>query len=152
MRTIAIALFAVLSLSAVAQDNGPPWLAPQGGHVVPLNRGTEMFHQCSRPAPTPDEPLWTPSTADVAQLESDLKTFLASRKAAGQIVPPPTAFYHRQYVGFTRKGTRLIYGNFFPNEAVDLLPDGPLRVCDGGPFFWGNSLQRRQTRAQRTRV
>ena len=104
-----------------------------------------MFRQCSRPAPTPDEHLWTPSTADVAQVESGLKTFLASREAAGQTVPPPKVLYHRQYMGFTRKGARLIYGNFFPNYAVDLLRDGPLRVCDGGAFL-GNCLQPRQTR------
>ncbi|HKB82008.1 MAG TPA: hypothetical protein VKD04_02255 [Burkholderiales bacterium] len=137
MRTTITVLYAVLSFSVLAQDSGPLRLAPHGIHVVPINRGAEMFYQCSRPAPMPDEPLWTPSSEDIAQLESDLKTFLASRKAAGQTVPPPTAVYHRQYVGFTRKGTRLIYGNFFPKDAVDLLRDGPLRVCDGGPFFWG---------------
>ena len=85
----------------------------------------------------PDEPFWIPSIEEVAQLESDLKMFLTSRKSAGQTVPPLAVLYHRQYVGFTRKGARLIYGNFFPKDAVDLLRDGPLRVCDGGSFFWG---------------
>jgi len=124
MRTNINILYAILSLSTLAQNSRALCLAPHGIHVVPLNRGAELFRQCSRPAPMPDEPLWIPSIEDVARLESDLKMFLSLPRTAGQTLPPLTVLYHRQYVGFTRKGARLIYGNFFPKDAVDLRRDG----------------------------
>lgn len=64
---------------------------------------------------------------------------MSEREKVGKTVPPKNIGYHRQYVGFTQKGERFIYGNFYPGgeEFRKSEAHEPVQVCDGGHVFWG---------------
>ena len=118
---------------------GAESLPTDGAHVLPLEHARAVFVQCARAAPEPEAALWVPSKQDVLALELALRAYLASRRASGLRVPPESQRYHRQYVGFSRSGTRLIYGNYFPSSlgSRSTVRLAPFLVCDGGSVFWG---------------
>jgi hypothetical protein len=113
-----------------------------GRFILGSSHGRELLQQCSRPTPTAVSGVWQPSTSDVDELELALRKHLEKLAKAGQDTPPKGQAYHRQYVGFTRKSERFIYGNFYPASAVTGVWKGKeskqaFRICDGGPAFWG---------------
>lgn len=138
MRQVSAALF-VVCFGAVAQV--PVNLAFPREGVIPVlqSQAAGVFRQCSRSAPEAETGLGLPSPAEIEALEAGLPKLFSARASAGLSVPPGAVQYHRQYVAFTRGGTRLIYGNFFPSTLVR-SPERrslPVAVCDGGPSFWG---------------
>ncbi len=113
--------------------------------VFPEGRGLELLNQCSRGVPEPVEATWTPSDADIVQLESRLLDYLQQQRPttypAGQAVD-----LIRNYAGLVMKGRRVIYldaeirgpGSSLPPGEHPTLPDRPFNgVCDGGPAFFG---------------
>lgn len=117
------------------------WL-PSGTSTISLWRAAEAFHQCSRDVPQSDGSYWMPTAREIVELELELWPLLEQRDKLGQPVPPRFQQFRRQYIGFTRNGERLIYGNFssLPEDEPWrdwALLERPVNVCDGGRYFWG---------------
>ena len=129
--------------AALAEPPRPPLLSADGLYPLALDQAAQVFRQCSRGAPEPGDDLWAPTRSEISELEAALPAYMAGRKKASLRTPPETGQYLRQYVGFTRNGTRQIYGNFFHSSIRQIADQmshpfvGPVVVCDGGPAFWG---------------
>jgi hypothetical protein len=126
---LPLALLAVLNVS-VAEERRVFLLAP--------TKGAELLHQCSRNTPQGVDGFWTPSSHDVAELEALLEPFLRTGASGRSVLPIDQ--YHRQYIGFTKRGKHYIYGNFYavPHAIVSSYEaTEPVLICDGGPRFWG---------------
>ncbi|MFN8454164.1 MAG: hypothetical protein U0401_05730 [Anaerolineae bacterium] len=83
------------------------------------------------------EGYWTPSRADVLQLEARLGAYLA--QAAPSDYPGPLlklAEYQRQYVGLRLKGQQVILANFFCEVHQMEWQSDFVFVADGGPCFF----------------
>ena len=93
--------------------------------------------QCSRATPQGATSFWTPTVAQLDELELRLIPYLEGRAPAAR--PPLDTGFHRQYIGFIKNGVRYIYGNFYrgQKEVTDSERIQPVVVCDGGPAFWG---------------
>jgi hypothetical protein len=83
--------------------------------------------------------FWTPSEEDILTLEKALPEFL-SQNPTGFFSQPPAwerlEEYQRQYVGFMRDGSRLIYGNYFcKNFGIDWRQN-IVMVDDGGDCYF----------------
>lgn len=138
-RISAIAfLLSIIASSVIAGDQSYTF-APSGRFVLTGVAAQEVFHQCSRPSPSPGKEIWTPSAAEIDELEHSLTTYLQSREKTVKDSPPIKVSYHRQYVGCTRNGERYIYGNFYPGDKEFSSRESKtaVMVCDGGPVFWG---------------
>lgn len=137
-----------LALTYVLTSIGVGWLTlpyiwlPKGTSTISLWWAESTFHQCSRDAPKTDGNYWLPTASDITEFEVDLPLMLELRDRNGQKVPPRFQQFRRQYIGFTRNGQRLIYGNFSsihedePWKQWTFL-EKPVVVCDGGTSFWG---------------
>jgi hypothetical protein len=138
----AIALLVVLMSACLFWLALPYVWLPKGTSTVSLWWAADTFQQCSRDAPKTDGTYWLPTAAEITQLESELWPMLELREKQGKTVPPRFEQFQRQYIGFTRNGERLIYGNFSslyedePWRQRSLL-ERPTNVCDGGCHFWG---------------
>ena len=109
----------------------------------------KAFDQCSRDRPEPGASFWLPTAAQVRAAEAALPGMLATRRKMGLRMPQKADYgqpfrFHRQYVGFTMKGERVIYLNAYPvyfNDGLNDIPfslfERPEVMCDGGRFFWG---------------
>jgi hypothetical protein len=112
--------------------------------VFPEGRGLELLNQCSRGAPEPVETTWTPTDADIVQLESRLLDYLRQQRPAMYPAGQPVDLI-RHYAGLVMKGRRVIYldaeirgPGSLPVGEYPTLPDRPFNgVCDGGPAFFG---------------
>lgn len=148
MSAILASLVLVGALGAPGETPavGKPWA------ILPVGETKAVLsHQCSRSAPEPGEPFWSPTPAQVEELDKRLPDYLRQQKQGAHA--EHLSKYLRQYVGFTGKGRKLIYLNAFPTEMVDMLcrsgvktGSGDCRnpwrtqgvfVCDGGDDFWG---------------
>lgn len=134
---IVTLMLGLIALLAVALTRYPP-------NVTTISPwwADSAFQQCSREVPKGGPPYWTPSAKEIAALETDLWPLLETRAQQGLRVPDRFIQFRRQYLGFTRNGERLIYGNFAPsNKEFEWqgwpLLERPFLVCDGGPSFWG---------------
>ena len=131
---------AALALAACAELEAAE--LPPGAALLPASEARDMLRQCSRAAPEPGEDGWRPSAEHIAALESALPAALAAQRPGGNLdwSRAPQG-WRRQYVGIVREGRRYIYGNFFPDGMDQRDPDRWLseavRVCDGGPAFFG---------------
>ena len=105
--------------------------------VLPATSAPALLRQCSRAAPQGAANFWSPTEAQLDELESRLIRHLES--PTSEKSTPRDFGYHRQYIGFTKNGTRYIYGNFYPGkgEATDSERIQPVVICDGGAAFWG---------------
>ena len=114
----------------------------KGRFILPSSTAHEIFEQCSRSAPNAKSEIWTPSEEDIQELESLLPKYLEGRNKPHSETPPQGE-YHRQYVGFIQNGERYIYGNFYQAESWTAGSESShaVRVCDGGPSFWGIVFQ-----------
>jgi hypothetical protein len=122
---------------------------PEARYVVfPGARAAELLNQCSRAAPRPGSASWQPTSQDIAALEKALPDYLVRLRPADAAHWRNVLQEHkRQYVGIIRRGTRSIYGNFFPDRLVDASYNSPserarwktgaMVICDGGPDFFG---------------
>lgn len=117
-------------------------VAPDDGVVLSRQDAPGVVRPCSREFPAGLEGYWQPSPAEVRALESALPRRLA------QDIPRPGVMrsvrrlrVYRQYVGMYRAGTRVIYINGMPPDAVEPQKDewrrGGLQVCGGGTLFFG---------------
>jgi hypothetical protein len=152
-------LAASLALLASACTPNPSAL-PADAVILPGNQAELALDQCSRSSPALGEASWQPEAADIVALEAALPAALAAsnlsaieerlraRPEVGTPNPSDPDWataprgWQRQYVGIVRGGRRFIYGNFYPHRPDDdrLMPDwrtAPVRVCDGGPVFFG---------------
>lgn len=138
------------------------WL-PQGASTVSLLHAAESFHQCSREAPIPDGSFWLPSGAQIRAIDAKVAQLGREGASVYRYSHTPGYPFMRQYIGFTRKGERLIYvtvttddwrymsrlhdsGETGTNHTLSerrvhyrelLLPEKPQLICDGGTFTWG---------------
>ena len=133
----------VASVTALAADQSYTF-PPEGRFLIHGPGAREVFHQCSRAAPSSKSKMWDVSQKDIDDLETSLAKYLDERESAGKENPPKGAKYHRQYVGFIRDGEQYVYGNFYPADRYapslrDRMDESKqaVRVCDGGPVFWG---------------
>jgi len=112
-----ILLFLVVA-SAGAQSEG--YRLPVGGrHIMAATVGRKMLHVCARSAPKEVTAFWVPRDSDIDNLENKLLIYLAQLEKA-QSVRPDVGSYNRQYIGIVRKGSHLIYGNFYPSPSGEL--------------------------------
>ena len=87
------------------------------------------------------EGAWTPSDAEVAQLETDLLPFLRQAQNPWLRPDPPiwerAPEYKRQYLGVIEGGERVIYANFFCriDEGIEWAREFVL-VMDGGDCYF----------------
>ena len=92
-----------------------------------------------------DGPYWTPGEQEIKGLESELVPYLRShtfgvheRELVATVAERWPA-YHRQYVGYTQKGRRLVYLNAFCDREMTTFPEWRntfVYVNDGGPCFF----------------
>jgi hypothetical protein len=115
---------------------------PRGAAILDGATVPTMLSQCSRNAPTAGEGTWQPAAADILALEAGLAAALTAQHRARS--PDWSHAPHgwlRQYVGIVRGGRRFIYGNFFPDDMPGMEAERwqhePVRMCDGGPVFFG---------------
>jgi hypothetical protein len=138
----AIALMLVFISAGLVWLTVPYVWLPKGTSTISLWWAAETFHQCSRDTPESDGAYWLPTAHDIIQLESELWPMLELRDRRGKTVPPRFQQFQRQYIGFTRNGERLVYGNFSPEYEDEpwrrwSLLEKPVAMCDGGRYFWG---------------
>lgn len=121
----------------------PPFDANTGA-VFAGDKARELIHQCSRVSPGPIEGTWTPSSAEINQLEPELVGFLWSQPSRSGAGAEPWDYY-RQYGGLIIGGRRVIYVNGFQRGLLDNPnPAHPfdwrtqvMSVCDGGDIVFG---------------
>ena len=104
--------------------------------ILPTVTAGDMFKPCSRDAPKDVDGYWTPSSAQIAQLEIYLGAYLYAHPRQFALDGPS----NRQYVGFKRGDKQYIYGNFYPqlpDAEISKQSEVPVVVCDGGTSFWG---------------
>jgi hypothetical protein len=108
-----------------------------GRHILTLSLGKSLMHPCSRPAIDNVTGFWEPSGAQIQEMETRLTKFLMRSFPAGPKVAPPPGSYDSQYIGITRNGRHLIYGNFYPpGQSEDHQTTTPVDVCDSGSNLW----------------
>ncbi len=131
-------LIVVLAVGLFAAGQSSTF-TPSGRFLLHPPAARQIFHQCSRSAPSAKSDLWDPSTKDLDDLEVSLGKYLDQLDKTGKTIPPKGTKYHRQYVGFVRNGERYIYGNFYPAGDEFSIDEArqAVQVCDGGHAFWG---------------
>ena len=105
----------------------------------------DTFGQCSHEPSIGRANYWVPTAKQIADFEARMASVMIEREKAGLEVPPPGQRFNGQFIVFTRKGARYIYGNFFPSYLADderwtfeWSPfENPMCVADGGRSFWG---------------
>lgn len=123
----------------------PYLFVPSGAATISWFYAADSFRQCSRSVPEEHGNYWVPTAEQISALEMQMVRLMAEREQASLKLPYPGQRYNGQYVGFTRKGVRYIYGNFFPSYmpaerrwTAEWSPlEKPIIVCDGGRNFWG---------------
>jgi hypothetical protein len=128
-----------------------PQLDPKDGAIFPETKARDLLHQCSRRVPGPVQGTWTPTAAQIAELEARLPGALDDVLARRGDSRKRSPDFLRQYGGFIVGGRKIIYMNAFPrfllgdekssyDERHKPVPDwrGAMKgVCDGGPDFFG---------------
>jgi hypothetical protein len=116
------------------------------GAVLPADEGLKAVNACSRPRPPGLSGQWTPSRAEVEQLERRLPDVLRRTLARvvleGTEARPAPADYYRLYAGFHRAGRRVIYVNGVHRTVVEKSAPTTSRrealgLCDGGLSGFG---------------
>jgi len=115
-----------------------PGVITDFGVILPdaVRRG--ILQQCSRDAPSRADFEWQPSSAQVAELERQLPTYVASHSSAA--LPAPLTLYKRQYGGFGVGRDSLIYVNLWLPMREDTSSRWhrvPVEICDGGKAVFG---------------
>jgi hypothetical protein len=127
---------------AVQEQVAELWTA-ETRTVLTGDAARTLAHQCSRVSPGPVEGVWTPSDADIAQLEDELILVVAQEQERAGESPSPGGYY-RQYAGFVIGGQRIIYVNGVDESAIQSGTNTSfnwrtqaVQICDGGPITFG---------------
>jgi hypothetical protein len=142
VKNLLVLLFTLLAVST-AQAQGAGKLVEGPGYkgvIFPAELKLQAQDTARR---------WTPTAADIEQLERDLAGFMAKQPSKspvnwtsqGPSIQQQLRGYTRQYAGyFSPKGEKMIYVNCFWNADDDpFLKDWPsyvIEVNDGGSAFW----------------
>jgi hypothetical protein len=121
----------------------PCLFLPRGTSIVSWWHADAM-NQCSL-EPISRANYWVPTADQIVDFEVKMAGVMWDREKSRLMVPPPGQRFFGQYIGFTRSGVRLIYGNFVPDDMVneqrwtfEWSPfEKPICVADGGRHFWG---------------
>ena len=146
-RRLGVVAAVALSIAVAAPAQAAP-LAREQRVVLPASQVPKLVRQCSRRRPGPVEGTWTPSAAQLDQLEARLPVvFLENLERAhgGHLAPgidqdALLASYYRQYAGLVIAGRRVIYLHAFRSPHSPLRRDWrrePIIVCDGGTITFG---------------
>lgn len=121
-------------------------LLPDSSTLLSAEGAATLARPCSRESPEA-EGFWTPTSAEIAQLEADLGKLLGQRSEVCCVLGTGLSAQeievsYRQYAGLVVEGQRLIYVNAFPaSDANGGFPlnwrSEPVYICDGGPSYWG---------------
>jgi hypothetical protein len=132
---------------ALVGDSPPALLAPAQGSPLPPSAGTHSW-RCSVDLPLFRLGFFTPDAALIAQLESDLASFLpfAEQLPIARYTAShrrPLHQYFRQYLGVNLPGRRqlVIINAFaslkgFTQRPTTYWSRRFVDVCDGGAGFW----------------
>ncbi|MCI4589823.1 hypothetical protein MOK15_06935 [Sphingobium sp. BYY-5] len=115
-------------------------MMPKGAIVLKPSEIPGMLAQCSRSAPAKGEGSWTPTAKDVLALEAKLPPALKNAQPNEDWKGFPSK-WQRQFVGIVRGRQHFIYGSYAPIDIDWPLSDQAMRVCDGGPVFFGAEYQ-----------
>ncbi len=132
--------FALLALAA--WFIWPYLFLPEGTSTISLFHAEKTFTQCSRDAPQEHGRYWVPTARQILRMELAMVRVMIEREKAGLKIPLAGYRYHGQYIGYTARGVRYIYGNHFVSEYEPGFFDGgllekPMIMCDGGRTNWG---------------
>lgn len=165
----ALLLLAGCGEQAAPAPSAPVTEGPVAGYVIsghaavlPLAAAPRTLEACMRKIPRGIQGYWTPGEALVRDVERRLPPVLDAvlvrvARANDYEHTYTTADYHRQYVGITRGGKRLVYVNGMASSFVKAWSRGavnteigaaadtatpawarvPLDACDGGSGFFG---------------
>jgi hypothetical protein len=98
--------------------------------IYPGESARQLLRQCSRNVPNPVEGTWTPSRAQINELETALEPLLIDELQREPARGVDVRDYYRRYGGFIVGGRRIIY--------IDADAAGAgLGVCDGGRRLFG---------------
>lgn len=147
MKQIFLFLFLAVEFSANSQGTN---FTPLFSAGLDTKSGKLLLTQCSRVTPKNVSEFWTISRTNIKDLESSFGKIysLISRECCspGRKVDSLKNFGF-QYVGVIINGKKFIYINAFPFAEVELIKKykanfdptkAPVKVCDGGPHFWGS--------------
>ena len=122
-------------------DPGTNSVSKVKGAVLPLSTSGGLMNSCTRRDPDAVGDLWLPTADVVDQFERALPAFVDKNRPCFQSDAPSNLTTHaRQYAGFMRGKTRILYVNFLKVEEVetsfkDSWEMEPVGYCDGG---WQN--------------
>jgi hypothetical protein len=120
-----------------------PPLYPRLGVVLAPPASRDLLHQCSRQSPYDVNGDWTPSTAQIAELERRLPDALNTALSKRSTNNARAEVIARQYAGFLIGGRKTIYVNAFTKQetTAGAYPHdwrhSAVVVCDGGAVFFG---------------
>lgn len=106
------------------------------------NAARQLVNQCSRREPGPVEGTWTPSTAQISELEPKLAALIERQLQCRGESPQLATAYYRQYGGLVIGGARTIYINGVASEVAERHYSRNWRrramgLCDGGSLGFG---------------
>lgn len=155
--SVATALAAACSQSVAppsetATPEAPPvptvQLDPAKGAILTATKGERLGKQCSRPSPGPVTGTWSPSKAQIADLEFTLGEQIERELKTIPKPGPRPQDYYRQYAGLTIGDKQIIYINGVQDSVVErdegagrphrgLWTNEPIMICDGGTITFG---------------
>jgi hypothetical protein len=155
MRALTLQLLAVCSAQSLLLGGTTYYPTVKGidvqGVVIPASEAKKQAILFGGPTE-----FWTPTSADVKELEARLPSFLhAEALGAGDTrediieVRRRVRTYRRQYVGFVLEGKRQILLNAFPKDEEFAWKRQFIRVSDGGASYWTILYDVRQRRLHR---
>jgi len=83
--------------------------------------------------------FWTPSENDILILEETIAEYLSQNSTQFNRQPPVwerLSEYQRQFIGLTRNGSHIIYGNYFCNNLGINWRQDLVIVDDGGDCYF----------------
>jgi len=113
-----------------------------GTFILSVAAGPKLLNQCSRSVPDGVSGYWNPSIEDVNYIDRNVDGYFYTEKTRGIRKLPRKNLdrYHRQYLGITVNGKRLIYGNFYYSKLIEPSDNETLEpevICDGGNDYFG---------------
>jgi hypothetical protein len=121
-----------MMISASAADTNS---LPDHCAILPISQGQKLMRQCSRSSPKNVTDFWSPSPAQVIEIERLLPELLWKNG-----IERGLSESYRQYLGVVSNGKKLIYLNAFPGSFVKERLDWQttaIIICDGGESCWG---------------
>ena len=142
-RAIARAVALLLMTAGVCRAQSKP--AETGKQIAAVESGPTTVLSASNSGffVPKGAQAWTPTAADLAHLEADIRKLAKDTpvpySASNPNGPKSILVYYRQYIGYTQGGKRYIYVNAFcPSVASEFTKwrQQPALVSDGGACFY----------------